>query len=87
MAPGFTEADYDLEPLWPENWAAWHLFCEVSTQWRTDFNGVVGLDYGPLMALLNQRGLKPDDWQALFQDVRVLEQEAMEQMKKNSASS
>jgi hypothetical protein len=79
----FDAADYDLDhvELWPENWPAWRLFSRLATQWRIAMNGPTGLDYQPLMRLLDLEDLGPADWQDRFDDVRVLEAAALEQMR------
>lgn len=79
---GFTADDYDeTVELWPENWPAWQLFCRVATQWRTaPMGGYLGLDHGPLIALLNRENLSPDDWDERFDDVRVLEAAALSKL-------
>jgi hypothetical protein len=79
----FDAADYELDraEVWPENWPAWQLFCRLSTQWRIAMNGPTGLDYQPLMRLLDLEDLSPADWQDRFDDVRVLEAAALEQMR------
>lgn len=78
----FDIADYGLDhvELWPENWPAWRLFCDLSTQWRVGPSGATGLDYGPLFRLLDGQDLTPADWQDRFADVRALEAAAMHAM-------
>lgn len=90
MAPPgglFSAADYgfDLVEVWPENWPAWRLFCDLSTQWRMGMNGPTGLDYTPLMRLLDQEHPSPDDWRSTFDDVRHLEAVALDQLRINAA--
>ncbi len=80
-AAGFEPEDYETDPVdvWPENWPAWDLFCMVSTQWRTGGMGsYIGLDYGPLFVVMDRRGIKDDDWIAVFSDIRVIEAEALD---------
>lgn len=82
-AAGFTPEDYagdDVE-VWPENWPAWVLFCEVSTQWRTGMNGPTGLDYSVVFRLMDEEGLKGQDWRGMLQDIRVIESAALVQMR------
>jgi hypothetical protein len=78
---GFEPEDYETDPveLWPENWLAWDIFTCVSTQWRTGGMGsYVGLDYGPMFVLMEKRGLKKQEWLEVFDDVRVIEAQALE---------
>ncbi len=83
-AAGFEPEDYETDPVevWPENWASWEMFSMVSTQWRVDAMGAyIGLDYVPLFALMDRRGLKDDDWLEMLDDVRVIEAEALDTMR------
>lgn len=82
MAP----EDYEEEPfgVWPENWPAVELFLRLSTQWRISLSGETGLDYAALYPLLDRVASDPTEWEALFDDVRVLEAEALQQMRKKS---
>ena len=80
---GFTPEDYaETVEVWPDNWPAWRLFRDCSTQWRTaGMTGVhVGLVYVPLFNLLDIQGLSSDDWRQTFDDIRALESEALKQM-------
>lgn len=86
-ATGFEPEDFAADPVevWPDNWPAWALFCSVCTQWRTGGMGsYIGLDYGPLFTLMDRQGLTGPDWQHMFDDVRVLEGAALDQIRKNS---
>lgn len=87
MAGGLFDAEaYDLDEVevWPENWTAWRLFCDCATQWRIGPNGgPTGLDYTPLMRLLDCEGLGTKEWRQTFDDVRVLESAALDQLNEN----
>lgn len=72
-------ADEEIE-VWPENWPAWILFCEVGTQWRVGMSGAIGLDYNVLFARMDRHGLSHDDWENRFDDIRHLEAAALTQM-------
>jgi hypothetical protein len=56
------------------------LFCRVGTQWRTAMVGAVGLDYAVLFRLLDEEGLTGPEWRDTFEDLRVLEAEALQTM-------
>lgn len=56
------------------------LFCRVGTQWRTAMIGAVGLDYAVVFRLLDEECLTPAEWRDLFEDLRVLEAEALATM-------
>ena len=83
-AAGFVPADFETEPVevWPENWPAWSLFCEVSGQWRQAMAGPTALDYTPLFHRMDRLGLSPDEWDARFADIRHIEAAALQQMRK-----
>jgi hypothetical protein len=84
-AAGFAPEDYDDGPaeVWPENWPSWFLFCEMSGQWRTGFNGPTALDYTALFHRMDRLGLDNDAWNDLFGDLRVIEAAALQQMAAN----
>ena len=84
---GFTEQDFAPPPvaIWPDNQAAVELFVSISTQWRTGPSGMTGLDYNVLFARLDRRPLNPEQHEQLFQDVRILEIEALAAVHQNSA--
>lgn len=48
-------------------------------------NGPTGLDYTPLMRLLDLERLGDEDWRQTFDDVRALEAAALDQMRENRA--
>jgi hypothetical protein len=54
----------------------------MNTQWRTGMSGAIGLDYPVLFRLMDEAGLKGADWRDTFDSVRVMEIEALEQMRK-----
>ena len=63
--------------VWPENMPAVNLFCRISTQWRSLGMGPSGLDYGVLFACLGRMHLSEQAHDWLFDDVRVIEAEAL----------
>lgn len=67
--------------MWPENWPAWQLFQQLAGQWRAGVGGVYALDYTALFMRMERMRLADDAWDALFQDVRVLEGAALEQIR------
>lgn len=83
---GFTAQDFVQAPvaIWPENQAAVELFISISTQWRTGPQGVTGLDYNVLFVRLDRLQLNPELHEQLFQDVRVLEIEALHLLSSHS---
>ena len=49
---------------------------DVQTQWRTSSSGVIGLDYGVVLALLSLNGAT--DPLAVLRDLQVMETRAVE---------
>lgn len=82
---GCTPEDYlgSDEPIgvWPDNWDAVNLFVAMLTQWRMGFSGRTGLDYGVVPTVLRLLGIARSSWPDLFQDLRVMEQAALTQMR------
>jgi hypothetical protein len=83
---GLTRADYERIPIevWPEHTQAYYLFCDLQTQWRTGAAGPTGLDYNVLDRRLDRLqaryGLTEDERDALEEDVRTMEYEALATM-------
>jgi hypothetical protein len=71
----------DVE-IWPENERAVNLFIKLSTQWRAGMGGLIGLDYSPLFVLMERMKLTDADFDQVFDDIRVIEREALTQMTK-----
>ena len=53
LAPGLElpQPEQDDYELWMENVETWLFFCQVQTQWRTSMSGLIGLDYGAIIAV------------------------------------
>jgi hypothetical protein len=66
--------------IWPENWAAFRLFVSMSTQWRAGMGGPTGLCYEALYPLLDRTASSHEEWEELFDDVRLMEREALSVM-------
>lgn len=87
-AAGFTPEDYESDPVevWPENWPAWSLFCELSGQWRlAPMGGPASLDYCALFMRMDRLGLDDVEWNERFADIRVIEAAALKQMNQANA--
>lgn len=70
--------------VWPDNWPAFHIFSSLQTQWNVGMGGRTGLRYEALYPLLD-RMAEGDEWDALFDDVRVMEYAALKQMSDDAA--
>ena len=76
---GFLPSDYETDDfeLWPENMPAITLFGTLSTQWRSLGIGPSGLDYTVFFARMDRMNLSAQDYDWLFDDIRVIEAEAL----------
>lgn len=63
--------------MWPENWPAFRLLVDLQTQWR---GGGAGLDYNVMFHKMDRIGLTSEQYDALEDDMRILEQAAMSAM-------
>ncbi|QTH12467.1 DUF1799 domain-containing protein [Pseudomonas corrugata] len=85
---GFSPEDYDETiEVWPDNWPSFLVMDAMGTQWRTGVCGATGLDYGVLPSVMRLVGVPPKDRSGVFQDIRVMESEAiavMAQARENS---
>ena len=64
--------------MWPENWAALDLFLLCKTQWRTGPAGLLGLDYGAVLAMANLWSV--DHVRETMTDVQIIEAEILAQL-------
>ena len=63
-------------------WPAAALFSAMGTQWRAGPNGPIGLDYGALPTVLRMLRAEREEWPGLFDDLRVIERAALDEMNK-----
>lgn len=56
------------------------VFEAMGTQWRTGMSGPTGLDYQVLPMVMGLLEVDQDQHQAIFADVRVMEQAALRTM-------
>lgn len=75
--------DESVAWVWPCNVPAVNLFVELSTQWRVGPGGPYGLDYSVLYQALDRMNISPDESRKLIDDIRILEDSALEQMRKD----
>lgn len=76
MRAGIVESSA-VQEVWPENQQALDTFSAVLTQWRIGIGGPTGLDYAVLPAVMELRGVPHADRGALFDSIRVMENEAL----------
>lgn len=75
---GFSPDDYDETfEVWPDNWKSFLVMDSMWTQWRTGACGATGLDYGVLSDVMKLLGIPAEERSRVFQDIRVMESEAI----------
>jgi hypothetical protein len=75
---GFSPEDYDETfEVWADNWKSFLVMDSMWTQWRTGACGATGLDYGVLPDVMKLVGIPAKDRSRVFQDIRVMESEAI----------
>ncbi len=76
---GLTLDDMETEAVevWPDAWPAFCLFEALGTQWRLGPGGPSGLDYAAIPGTAKMIGLKSRELSETFDDVRVMENEAL----------
>lgn len=77
----FAQAHKPLA-IWPDNLLPVSVFVGLSTQWRTGFNGPVGLDYTALPTVFRLKAIPRKEWPDLFEDLQSMETEALKAMRK-----
>lgn len=55
----------------------------MGTQWSIGFGGATGLRYEALYPLIDRIAKSDDEWQELFEDVRIMEIAALEAQNKD----
>lgn len=76
---GFTAAEVapDEVMVWAENWPAVAAFGRLMTQWMVGMSGATGIAYPSIPIVLEMSGIDRKDWPQTFDDIRVMEQEAL----------
>ena len=68
--------------IWEENHESFKVFNAMSTQWRVGMNGYTGLDYNALPVVMRLLGIKRNEYAQIFDDVRLMESAAMQEINK-----
>ena len=71
--------------VFPENWAAVEIFEQLGTQWYVGAGGRTGLNYLTVFAMLDRSGLSKQDAEQMFDDLRVMEYAALDEMNKETS--
>lgn len=69
--------------VWPQNVQAVNLFVLLGTQWLVGPNGPYGLNYATLWQKMDRMELTPEAYAQLEEDIRVMEDAALEEMRKD----
>ena len=86
-ASGYEPEDFEGDELevWPENWAAIEFFSQLGTQWIVSAGGRTGMNYLTVYAMLDRSGLSKEEAAQMFNDLRVMEYAALEEMNKETS--
>jgi hypothetical protein len=68
--------------VWPDNWQTCMVFRWLMSQWNYGPGGPVGLRYEVFPEARLRFGIKPEDWPAICDDLQLMEDAALEEMRK-----
>lgn len=71
--------------LLPENEYPVRVFINMGTQWRTGANGATGLDYSALPFVMRVLKIPRQDWEEVFDGIRIMENAALQEIYKDLA--
>jgi hypothetical protein len=80
---GLSPDDYSEVHVFPDNVQAHNLFVTMGTQWRVGPAGPYGLDYLVLYQKMDRMGLSSERYEALEAEIRIMEDAALEEMRKD----
>ena len=83
---GLTREEADeaaIAEVWPDNLTVVNVFVAMSTQWQVGPGGAIGMIYSSLEPVLRLNGVPRKEWAELFNDFRVMEAAALEQIREN----
>ena len=78
---GEDESIYEVG-IFADCWNSVMVFEALSSQWRVSFAGATGLDYQAIPVVLNLKGIKKNQHEKIFNDIRVMERAALKLMEK-----
>jgi hypothetical protein len=82
---GFRPSDFARTvEVWPENWPAVETFIRLRTQWNVGNKGATGLRYEAVFQYLDRMQLTGNDWWEMFDDICLMEHEALVAMHDNN---
>lgn len=81
---GLKASDYAITiKVLPDNEQAYNLLMYMFTQWRGGMNGYYGMDYNVLFHKMDRMKLSEDEYLQLENDMQIMENAALEQMREN----
>lgn len=89
LCPGETMAEamdaaQPTSEVWPDNAQAVDVFVKSMGQWRVGFGGPYALDYN-VFPIVAPRAFNSPEWPDIFDEIRVMEQAALETMNAQNA--
>ena len=73
----------DPVEIWPENVQAFNLFYSLRKQWNlAPMGGPIGLNFMVAYNRMDRMGLTPEEYNQLDEDLQVMEDAALEAMRK-----
>jgi hypothetical protein len=69
--------------VWPEHEDVVIMFLRCQTQWRVSMNGVMGLDYGVILQMMELYAV--EDRRQLMEDLQVMESHARDLLNNEAA--
>ena len=70
--------DTSITEIWPENYTAFQVFNEISSQWRVGMNGPTALDWNVAFEVMKLMKVKRQ--LDVIRDIKVMERAALNQM-------
>jgi len=82
---GVRQEDFPpvIYTVWDENWPAFEMYLRYRTQWIQGPGGPTGLNYVPLSADLDRRGIYGEARESLIDGIRVIEDAVLAQVYKD----
>jgi hypothetical protein len=66
--------------VWPDNRTSVLVFLAMRTQWRYSHGGPAGMDYSALAEVWRRLKVPPDERDAIFVDLQLMESVALSEM-------
>lgn len=73
----------DVFEVWPEHEDAIMMFLRCQTQWRAGGNGIIGMDYGVVLQVMDLYAV--DNRRQVLEDLQIMEGHAKELFNKEAS--